>query len=477
MKNLLTATLFVLMLTLASTASAEVRRFALLIGVNDGGSERGPLRYAESDAKAVGAVLAEMGGVARQDEVYVLGATVIRVDKALKRVHDALVQAREPGVRTELVIYYSGHSDAHGLLLRDARYLYEDFRHQIEALPADVRIVVVDSCASGALIRPKGGRARPSFLIDMGNSVRGQAIVTSSSIDEAAQESDDLGSSYFTHFLVSGLRGAADRNADSRVTLSEAYEFAFSNTLQVTNSSAAGPQHPTYDFQLMGHGEVILTAFTPHTSTLELGEDLVGRVFVWTEAERLIAEAPKLFGRATELGLPPGKYTVTVRRDGALRRADVELPRIGRRKLDAKDFTQEALVATRERGPTSDEPPIEQVVVGHTGVRRLILPTAAAVAATGLGLMVWGQVESDRGDADVGRVFELQSQLRWDAAVDAYADASAHYGRARRLRVIGYTGLGLGVGLVLLDTLLPPQRRRVEVGMGLGGVVGRVTFH
>jgi uncharacterized caspase-like protein len=48
---------------------------------------------------------------------------------------------------------------------------------------------------------------------------------------EAAQESDELRGALFTHYWVSGLRGAADANGDGRVTLAESYDFAYSQTL------------------------------------------------------------------------------------------------------------------------------------------------------------------------------------------------------------------------------------------------------
>ncbi len=474
--KLLTCTMVALLWLWSATAQAqEVRRFALLIGVNDGGSERSLLRYAESDAKAVGGVLTEMGGVARADEVYALNATAAELQKALARMQKRLVEAQSDGTRIELVIYYSGHSDERGLLLRQSRFSYDAFRERVEALPADIRIVVVDSCASGAFIRPKGGRSRPSFLIDMSNAVRGQAIVTSSSIDEAAQESDDLGASYFTHFLVSALRGAADRNGDSRVTLSEAYEFAFHNTLQLTNSTASGPQHPTYDFQLMGQGEVVLTAFTPRTSTLEIGPDVVGRVFVWNQAERLTVEAPKLFGAVTEIGLPPGNYTVTVRHDGAMRRADVELPQMGRRRLRAADFDREALVATRTRGQPVAEPVVQKQAAPRRSGIGFLLPTSAILTVGGVALLIAGDVVRDRGDADVARVFEFQGEMQEFEAAGAYSEGVQHYRTASRLRLLGFIGVGLGVGLLTLD-LLVARRAPAKVAVGVGSITTRVSF-
>ena len=167
--------------------------------------------------------------------------------------------AAAPRSRTEIVFYYSGHSDETGLLLGADRVSYQEIRTWVEQTGADVRIAVLDSCASGALTRAKGGVHRPPFLVDTSSAARGHAYLTASSENESAQESDRLGAAYFTHYLVSGLRGAADVSHDGRVTLSEAYQYAFTETLARTETSRGGPQHASYDFQLTGKGDLVMT--------------------------------------------------------------------------------------------------------------------------------------------------------------------------------------------------------------------------
>jgi uncharacterized caspase-like protein len=46
-------------------------------------------------------------------------------------------------------------------------------------------------------------------------------LIRSASDGEAAQESKELGGGSFTHYLLTGLRGAAD--FDHRISLDEAY--------------------------------------------------------------------------------------------------------------------------------------------------------------------------------------------------------------------------------------------------------------
>jgi len=79
--------------------------------------------------------------------------------------------------------------------------------------------------------------------------MKGDAFMTSSSANEASQESDAIRGSFFTYYLVSGLRGAADMIHDGRITLNEAYQYAYNETLSRTEKTMGGTQHPNYDIR------------------------------------------------------------------------------------------------------------------------------------------------------------------------------------------------------------------------------------
>ena len=87
---------------------------------------------------------------------------------------------------------------------------------------------------------------------------------------EEALESNSLKSGVFTHHLISALRGAADRDADGRVTLHEAYEYAYSGTLQTSSRTNERLQHPTISFAAEGAGPLVLTRIAPARSLLTL---------------------------------------------------------------------------------------------------------------------------------------------------------------------------------------------------------------
>lgn len=315
--------------SLAGTAAAapapSIRRFALITASEEGGPGRVALRYARSDAQAVTKVLRELGGVSPADTVVLLDTDRASLHAGIRDLEARLAGAKKDDVRLELLIYYSGHSDEKGLLLGKDSVSYVELRKMLARLPADVRIAILDSCASGALTRSKGGMQRAPFLMDASAKVKGHAFLTSSSADEVSQESDAIAASFFTHFLVSGLRGAADFNHDSRVTLNEAYQFAFQETLARTEKTRGGAQHAAYDIALSGAGDLVLTDLRQTSAALVLGEELRGRVFIRDASGRLVVELNKYPGRSVDIGLEPGRYRIVLERDRKLFEAFAEL--------------------------------------------------------------------------------------------------------------------------------------------------------
>jgi hypothetical protein len=320
----------------ASAGSGEaptLRRFALVAGANRGSPDRPALRYAVRDAERFGRLLSAMGSVAPGD------ATVLR-EPTQQAFRDALVamgaraaQARPSAARVEALVYFSGHADEQGLMFGRDRLSYRELRAAIRELDADVGIAVLDACASGAITRLKSGSTHPAFLSDVTMDVQGYAFLASSSEGEAAQESDRLGGSYFTQALLTGLRGAADVSGDGRVTLGEAYQFAFNETLSQTTTSQAGAQHPSYDIKMAGTGDVVMTDVRSLSASLLLGGDYDGRFYILDAAGHLVAELQKPEGRAMELGLEPGEYRVYYERADKLLSASLKLGEGQRQEL------------------------------------------------------------------------------------------------------------------------------------------------
>lgn len=304
----------------ACLAWAEpTRRLALMVGVNDGGRDRVRLQYAVSDAAAFAGSMQELGGVDIKDVTILRDIPAHALDAAFESLRQAVLSAKQTGVRIEVIVFYSGHADEKGLLLGGQHYAFSRFRDKVDQLPAEVRIAIVDACASGTLIKRKGGRTVPAFLADASVKTTGYAFLTSSSSDEAAQESDRIRASYFSHYLITGLRGAADASQDGRITLHEAYDYAYRETLAQTESSTAGPQHASYDMSLTGSGDVVMTELGRAQATLTLPDSIHGRFFIRDMRSRLVAEVQKSADKPLHFALEPGQYSVHWHHQGRIR--------------------------------------------------------------------------------------------------------------------------------------------------------------
>jgi len=115
----------------------------------------------------------------------------------------------------------------------------------------------------GIITRGKGARRAPAFEIEATGSqeTRGLVLLSSASADEEAQESDDVGGSYFSQYLVSGLRGDATARATDGHPV-RSLRLRLRAHRGDTAESAAGAQHPTFSFDLKGNADLVLTDLT-----------------------------------------------------------------------------------------------------------------------------------------------------------------------------------------------------------------------
>lgn len=320
------ALLFAAALT-AQNAEGTVERYALYVASNKGGDGRETLRYAGSDAQTLADTMIEIGGIKRQNSFILVDSSKDEIDGALDNITSIIERNAKNAKRTEFLFYYSGHSDEDALLLGNEAYNYSELKAAISAIPSDVHVVMLDSCFSGNFIRAKGGSREKSFLVDDSAIVQGHAYFSSSSESEASQESDTIGASYFTHSIVTGLRGAADTSGDDKVSLNELYYYAFNDTLSQTETSQIGAQHPSYNITMVGSGDLILTDISVADSVLAIPADAQGQFLVRNLEGKLVSEINKVSGSQMSIALPVGTYAVTVNSGASTSQATVQLIR------------------------------------------------------------------------------------------------------------------------------------------------------
>ncbi len=325
-RRLVAVVLALAFVLVGTTGSWAAERYALVVGANYGIAGDEPLLYAERDASRVADVLTRLGDVPPQNLLVLKGTQSQSVLDALTALERRIAADVATGERPMLMLYYSGHADSQALHMHGTVLRFDDLKARIRAVGADVSVLVIDACRSGGLTRVKGATPAEPFEITPEDRLtsEGLAIITSSAEGEDAQESDRLKGGVFTHHFVNGLLGAADVSKDRRVTLSEAYNYAFNQTLRATTRTRF-IQHPTYSFKMKGRQDVVLTRTVNDIGLGKLrllmpGEYVVIEAFGGGEvAAEVHAEA------GTEVLLAPGDYVVRRRGTSALHEANVKV--------------------------------------------------------------------------------------------------------------------------------------------------------
>lgn len=367
MKKITIILIALLSIPLFSSENRLVKRYSILVGANDGGDDRAILRYAESDAKMIASVFSDIGGIENSDSILLLNPTKSSIERSFNKITSKISNDNKD-TRTELIFYYSGHSTEEGLLIRDDLFSYIDLKKSLESTTADVKIGILDSCSSGAFTLLKGGTHSAAFLVDESIKTSGHAFITSSSENEAAQESNRLKASFFTHYLVSALRGAADTSLDGKVSLHEAYSYASNETLARTEVTQAGAQHASYDFRLSGSGDIVLTDLRNAESNMTLQEEDFGRFFIRDNEDNLISEVNKKYGAGLKISIPSSLYTVIKEVDGSYYKQIINLNKGDNKVLSLYNYEQFTPEKNITRGGKSNEVEYELNVPEATAV-------------------------------------------------------------------------------------------------------------
>jgi hypothetical protein len=254
-------------------------QWAVVIGVGQYSSSAIPqLRYAVADAELVHQVLVNQGGFKKENILLLTDKTERK--PTLRDLKWALgtFLARSAKKDDLIVIFFAGHgapeidprgAESDGLAKylvpsdADPNDLYstglpmDEFQTIFDRIEADRVVVFLDACYSGAAggrtfasKRTRAARVDEVFLDRLTRS-KGRAIITASRGSEVSLEVPELGHGLFTHYLVQGLRGAADLDRDGIVSLQEVYQYLEQQVAQKSRS-IGGNQHPVMKGEIEG---------------------------------------------------------------------------------------------------------------------------------------------------------------------------------------------------------------------------------
>jgi hypothetical protein len=420
--------------SLTNLAAAETHRFGVVIGNNLGHDPGKELRYAEQDAKKIFKVLTELGGFRPGNLQLLLGASAAEVWDAILKMD----QRRQKKVgRTVFMIYYSGHAEGNALELGSSSLEFGELNKFLKSSTADIRLAFIDSCQSGKLVASKGGRRGPAFDIRVNEEIasKGYAVITSSADNELSQESAEIRGSFFTHYLVSALRGAGQTAADGKVTLQEAYRYAYSATVARTSTTVGGSQHPMYDFKLSGRGEIVLTQTKQAQAIVSVHSPFSARLLILDDsAASVVAECEIPASRRVKLALPQGKYQAFLLSEGRVQSSRLDLNSGDDQQLNIGHFEHHSLDLAISKGglfQKSWTPSLEGGFILRS------MPLEGADVSFGAGLCF--SLQAPNG-------WQLLVRLSWTMAPDA--GVSTGYFDLSALAGVGYVW---PVGTILLN--------------------------
>lgn len=301
---------FITVFVLCVVQDADALRYALLIGQNKGGKELPELKYAQKDAERLSELLIDIGGFDKSNVITICGADSSDLDNGFSEIKN-IIQNDNGRQNSLFLFYYSGHANEKSLLLEKTMFPLEKIENRLQTVPSAIKIGIFDACQSGVVTAFKGGsRAEPFFFKEQ-QKTKGKVIIASSSANERAQESEALKGSIFSFHWMNGLRGSADLSSDKKVTLNEAYQYAYRKTVETSALTSGVVQHPEYRFNIKGRGDIVLSNLQDKSGGLFLDSYSYGKFLILSQNYMdVYADFYKDKGKTHFISLGSGTYTL-----------------------------------------------------------------------------------------------------------------------------------------------------------------------
>ncbi len=230
---------------IAVARDPAVRIWAVVVGV--GRYAHMPvLNFTDDDAYRINAFLKSPEGGSLPDRRLRL---LVDEDATRKNVLSAM---REVFLRADendvVLFYFSGHGLEGSFLPVDYdgynnRIRYDEIKSVLQESKAKHKMVFADACYSGGLLAAKSPNGEPlrRFSDAFETTKGGLALMMSSKQEEVSLEDGGLRSGVFSHYMIKGLKGEADRDQNEIVTITELFDYVSVKVRRYTFES----QNPT----------------------------------------------------------------------------------------------------------------------------------------------------------------------------------------------------------------------------------------
>jgi len=219
--------------------SSEVKVWAVVVGVA-GDTHMPSLKYTDDDAYQIYAFLkSPEGGALPDNQVKVLVDDLATRENIIKAMNQTFLKADENDV---VLMYFSGHGLNGSFLPFDYdgyrnKLMHTEIQQLFDRSKAKHKICFADACHSGGMLasRAPSSAAIKNYYGAFKDSYGGTALLLSSKADEFSLEDSGLRQGIYSHFLIKGLKGMADKNDNGIVTVKELYNYVHSSVTKYTN--------------------------------------------------------------------------------------------------------------------------------------------------------------------------------------------------------------------------------------------------
>jgi uncharacterized caspase-like protein len=304
------------------SSSLRQNAHAVIIGINKYQDQKIPnLTFACADAEGVYQILTdpELGRIPPDNVILLLD------EEATQRNIRSAIGTKIPkraGEQDMVYIYYAGHgspvmdpksrsrdgmekylvpTDAELDDLRATGISMDEIQRFFGWIESKQVMFFIDSCYSGEA----GGRTfqnplhqtrnllSAEFLEDLAGE--GRLVVTACDVNEVSLETPDIGHGLFTHYLIEGLKGVADKDQDGLVTIHELYDYVYEQVSQHARK-LGGSMHPIQKGSVKG--KIFLTEY--ETAAQKQAKPLYAQAQAFYKAEKF-GEAYQLWQQVIKL--------------------------------------------------------------------------------------------------------------------------------------------------------------------------------
>ncbi len=185
------------------------RTYVLCVGVSNYGDPNVNLTQTTKDAKAFRDLM-----MSKSRDISILTSSYANHDNILSTLKKIADRTQEDD---RIIFFYSGHGSNNMLYTHDGPVYYSEIVNILASAKSKQKICFVDACLSGTVssVLTSSGKMKYDDI----------CFLVSSRADEYSAEHPLVGAGFLTQALLKGMRGKADANKNSEVTMLELFKY------------------------------------------------------------------------------------------------------------------------------------------------------------------------------------------------------------------------------------------------------------